>query len=152
MHRKPDVGRPLSFAAYDRREYRTLPVEAGYAIWAHQYEPFDRRFDIDLFERSALLASRVASASVVDLACGTGRVGRWLAASGAREVVGVDLTSEMLQRAHDSGGYAELVQTDICATGLQPGRFDGVVTSMALCQLSRAGIPKALAVSTLIAN
>jgi SAM-dependent methyltransferase len=139
MPRKPDVGRPLGFAEYDRRDYRTLPVEAGYALWAHLYEPFDRRFDIDLFERSALLARRVASASVVDLACGTGRIGRWRAAAGAREVVGVDLTAEMLQRADERGGYAELVQTDFCATGLEAGRFDGVVTSMALCHARDLG-------------
>lgn len=128
---------PHDYAHYDRRGYPTVPVVEGYAGWSKSYDAFmDERFDVDLLKRSELLAARVSGARIVDLGCGTGRIGQWCRAQGAAEIVGADLSSEMLWHAGKKGVYAHLVEADMCATGLDPASFDGVATSMALCHVA----------------
>src|SRR5262245_54981428 len=106
------------FAGYDARHYRTLPVVEGYRRWSPSYE---RSMDGELDE--ALLA-RLWSIDwrqqhrAADLACGTGRTGRWLRARGVSRIDGVDLTDEMLAVARSSGIYARTVQADMRGTPL----------------------------------
>ncbi len=129
------LGGPLPYAHYDRRSYKTVSIEEGYAIWSRKYGDFYDRFDIDLFERSPLLGSRTPGARVVDLACGNGRIGRWLVSVGATAVVGVDRSAEMLAHAVARGVYERTVDADVTATGLPEASFDGAITSMALCHV-----------------
>jgi len=136
--RKP-LGGALPYAHYDRRGYKTVSVEEGYALWSRKYGDFYDFFDVDLFVRSALLGARVAGARVVDLACGNGRIARWLRGAGATAVVGVDRSTEMLALAHDRGVFEQLVQADLTATGLPDASFDGAITSMALCHVADLG-------------
>ena len=56
--------------------------------------------------------------SAVELACGTGRVGKWLAAAGVRVIDGVDLTAEMLELARTKDVYRRLVAGDMRACPL----------------------------------
>ena len=126
------LGGPLPYAHYDRRRYRTLSVREGYAIWSTIYGDHEDRLDLDLLDHSPLLRERVPGARVVDLACGTGRIGRWLAARGEGAICGVDTSDAMLARAAERGAYAELVHADVCATALPGASFDGAVCSMAL--------------------
>lgn len=66
--------------------------------------------------------------TVLDLACGSGRHVRWLAAQGLR-VTGVDRDAEALAPLH---GVAELVVADLEAEGPWPlagRRFDAVVVT-----------------------
>jgi SAM-dependent methyltransferase len=130
------LGRPLPYADYDRRGYRTLPVAEGYAAWAGSYGDLDDRLDIDLFAASPLLAARVPGARVVDLGCGTGRIGSWLKERGAGEVVGLDRTDAMRAFASARGVYVETVAGDVIATGLDQASFDGAVTSLVLCHVA----------------
>jgi SAM-dependent methyltransferase len=125
-----DVGGPKPFAHYDRRHYSTLEVADAYARWAPTYDEVDDRVDLDLFEASSQLTARIPGSRVVDLGCGTGRIGAWVLARGAREVVGVDLTTAMLDRARARGIYASTVQTSVTATGLPAGDFDGAISSL----------------------
>jgi SAM-dependent methyltransferase len=127
-----DVGAPKPFAYYDRRHYPTLTVAEGYARWAPTYDALDDRFDIDLLNASPSLRSLVPGSRVVDLGCGTGRIGAWLDAHGAREVIGVDLCKEMLDRANARSLYASTTYASVTATGLTTGTFDGAISSMVL--------------------
>lgn len=136
--RRP-LGGPLPYAHYDRRGYPTVSIEQGYGIWAGKYGDFYDFFDIDLFERSPLLTRRVPGARVADLACGNGRIGRWLGGAGASAVVGVDRSREMLARADERGVYEQTVLADVTATGLPASSFDGAITSMALCHVADLG-------------
>jgi SAM-dependent methyltransferase len=61
---------------------------------------------------------------VLDLACGTGRIGVWLRAQGVARLDGVDFTPEMLARAERKGVYDRLIQADILATGLPAASYD----------------------------
>ena len=124
------IGAPKPFAHYDRRHYPTLEVTEAYSRWAHTYDEVDDRIDIDLFAASPHLVAHVPGSRVVDLGCGTGRIGAWVLARGAREVVGVDLTTAMLERANARGIYASTVQASVTATGLPAGGFDGAISSL----------------------
>lgn len=135
--RQPDIGSPLPFAHYDTRGYDAVSVVEGYAGWARIYADFDRRFDLDLLERSVGLSEGLAGARVLDMACGTGRIGAWCMEQGAAQVVGVDLSPDMLSRARTRGCYAEVRQASLTDTGLAAGDFDGVITSMALCHVEQ---------------
>jgi len=132
-------GSPLPFARYDRRSYPTLSVEEGYAAWSPVYGDLDDRFDIDLLEGSAVVGPSTPGRSLVDLACGNGRIGAWLATRGATRVAGVDRTMAMLSGARARGCYGALVRARIEATPLEAGAFDGATCSMALCHVRDLG-------------
>jgi SAM-dependent methyltransferase len=136
MTRRTALGGALPYGHYDRRGYRTVSIEEGYAVWSQKYGDFDDRFDIDLFERSPFLTARVSGARVVDLGCGNGRIGKWSRAAGASAVVGVDRSAEMLTLASQRGAYERTVVADVTATGLSAGSFDGAISSMALCHVA----------------
>ncbi len=125
----------MPYAHYDKRGYKTVSVEEGYARWAAKYGDFYDCFDIEVFVRSPLLTERVPGARVVDLACGTGRIGKWLKETGAAAVVGVDRAPEMLAHAEARGVYERTLIADVTATGLPDGSFGGALTSMALCHV-----------------
>jgi predicted TPR repeat methyltransferase len=118
-----DLGAPKPFSHYDLRKYPTFTVADGYARWAPSYDSVDDRLDLDLLDASPLL---------VDLGCGTGRIGAWLRDRGARELVGVDVAREMLERAAARQVYASTVLAPITSTGLASAAFDGATCCMVL--------------------
>lgn len=132
-------GAPQPFAHYDQRRYETLSVPDGYAIWSRCYGDLDARFDLDVLAASPLLRASLPGASVLDLACGNGRIGGWLREAGAARVVGVDVTRPMLAGARGRGVYASLLGADLARTPLGGGAFDGATCSMALCHVADLG-------------
>jgi ubiquinone/menaquinone biosynthesis C-methylase UbiE len=127
-----DVGAPKPFSHYDQRNYRTFGVADGYARWAPSYDSVDDRLDLDLLDASPGLRERVHGARVIDLGCGTGRIGAWLRDHGAREVVGIDVSREMLERATTRRVYATTVLAPVTSTGLADATFDGATCCMVL--------------------
>jgi len=134
-----DVGAPKPFSHYDRRNYPTFSVTEGYRRWAPTFDSIDDRLDVDLLDASPQLRGLVNDARVVDLGCGTGRIGAWLRAAGAREIVGVDLSSDMLERAAVRDVYVRTVCASITSTGLPAGTFDGATCSMVLDHVADLG-------------
>ena len=58
--------------------------------------------------------SRMGAGAIVDLGCGNGAMGEALKArAGGREVIGVDASPMMLEKARQSAAYAKLQQADI---------------------------------------
>jgi len=127
-----DLGAPKPFSHYDLRNYPTFSVTEGYARWAPSYDTIDDRLDLDLLDASPRLRALVDGARVVDLGCGTGRIGAWLHAHHAREIVGVDVSREMHERAGSRQIYASTVLASVTATGLPAGAFDGAICCMVL--------------------
>ncbi|MFH1914384.1 MAG: methyltransferase domain-containing protein [Pseudomonadota bacterium] len=72
--------------------------------------------------------------TVVDLCCGTGVLADMVARAGLNvvDVVGVDNSPAMLNRARARGGGARYLLVDASATGLESGRFAGCAISFAL--------------------
>ena len=114
----------MEFAPFDTRHYPTLTVQDGYREWAETYEAtVVDLMDIRLLERLRQVDWRGVRRAV-DLACGTGRTGRWLRQAGVANLDGVDFTEAMLQRARATNAYDRLVLRDMTDTGLEPGRYD----------------------------
>jgi ubiquinone/menaquinone biosynthesis C-methylase UbiE len=92
-----------------------------------------------LFAPVAALLGDVAGARVCELACGQGRVSRYLARRGAR-VVGIDVSGKLLaiaaerERAHPCGvGY--LLDDAHHLASVRDAAFDGVVCHMSLMDI-----------------
>jgi SAM-dependent methyltransferase len=120
----------MEFSRYDARNYPMVDVKTGYGEWADRYEnAMLDEMDVRLLERLAIDWS--ALATVADLACGTGRIGAWLAARGAGDIDGVDLTPAMLAQARNKGCYRRVVEADVRDTGLDAGSYDLVIQSLA---------------------
>jgi predicted TPR repeat methyltransferase len=108
-------------------------VEALFDMYSHT-------FDKHLVERLGyrtpeLLFAELSQASpptacdIVDLGCGTGLCGPRLRPL-ARQLVGVDLSSQMLAKARELGHYDELVHSDIVGLLRQrPQQFDIAVAA-----------------------
>lgn len=111
------------FSAFDTRHYQTLGVQAGYREWAASYDATV----LDLMDLRLLATLRevvwTTIDRAVDLACGTGRIGRWLKRAGVAAIDGVDFTPEMLAKAAATGVYDRLVLADVAATGLGAGDY-----------------------------
>ena len=121
----------MDFSSFDVRKYRALPVQQGYGEWVHSYEQtVQDEMDLRLLESiEAVPWTEIESA--VDLACGTGRTGVWLRRRGVGSIDGVDITPEMLARAHEKGVYRALYQADITDTGLDAEGYDLAIEALA---------------------
>jgi SAM-dependent methyltransferase len=69
--------------------------------------------------------------TVLDVGCGEGRVGRWLAARG-HTVVGIDSSPTLTVAAREAGGYEEIVCGDAACLPWPDNTFDLVIAYMSL--------------------
>jgi SAM-dependent methyltransferase len=121
----------MDFARFDVRHYPTLSVTDGYREWSRTYESVVQdEMDLRLLERIRAVDWGAAERTL-DLACGTGRIGRWLRGRGVRSLDGIDLTPEMLAQARGKEVYDRLLQGDLRATGLPPAVYDLIVEVLA---------------------
>lgn len=67
----------------------------------------------------------------LDVGCGEGRVGRWLAARGHR-VSGIDSSPTLAAAAREAGGYDEIVCGDAASLPWPDGVFDLAIAYMSL--------------------
>jgi SAM-dependent methyltransferase len=121
----------MDHAVYDKRKYPIVDVREGYGEWVRTYEQtVQDGMDLYLLER-ARAVDWSAARCVLDLACGTGRIGTWLRERSTAIVDGVDLTPEMLDVARGKGIYRALSVADVSATGLPAESYDLCIQSLA---------------------
>jgi SAM-dependent methyltransferase len=74
-----------------------------------------------------------AGRRTLDIGCGEGRIGRWLAERG-HHMAGIDASAELVAAARAAGGYDELIHGDASAAPLPwpNGTFDLAVAFMVL--------------------
>jgi malonyl-CoA O-methyltransferase len=79
----------------------TLESAAAYALWAAAYPPSAHNPLMQAEERAmlALLPADLSGARILDAGCGSGRYLLHARRRGARQLLGVDLSAEMLARA-----------------------------------------------------
>ncbi|MEV2224087.1 class I SAM-dependent methyltransferase [Nocardia vinacea] len=119
-----------SFADFDRRNYRTVDVAAGYDGWAPTYEQTVMdEMDLELLNRLRR-PDWGGVRRAADLGCGTGRTGAWLRERGIRHIDGVDVSAGMLARAREREVHTTLTQADVRDTGLTSGAYDLVISSL----------------------
>jgi SAM-dependent methyltransferase len=133
--RLAEVRRLLDNDAFSTRELtREADPRTGYRSWSESYdEPGN---PIIALEEPAVwsLVESLAPGRALDAACGTGRHARRLAELG-HEVIGVDLTPEMLSRAAANVPGARFLEADLRDIPVQDGHFDLVVCGLALAHL-----------------
>jgi len=99
----------MDHALYDKRRYPIVAVRAGYAAWSRTYEQtVHDEMDVRLLDRLRTV-DWARARMVLDLACGTGRIGLWRRrrCPGAA-LDGVETTPEMLALARSRNLYRHL--------------------------------------------
>ncbi|HXV60196.1 MAG TPA: class I SAM-dependent methyltransferase [Vicinamibacteria bacterium] len=111
------------------RRRRTLDPQAAYALWADTYPPFAHNALMEA-EQAAMerMLRPLRAGRALDVGTGSGRYLRLLSRSGARMIVGLDLSAAMLQRARDSG--MPLVRADARRPPVASRSLDLVVASL----------------------
>ncbi len=121
----------MDAALFDKRRYPVVSAPEGYGEWAETYEAtVAAGLDTPLLESLTTVPWR-AIARAADLACGTGRTGRWLAHRGVRAIDGVDRAPAMLSRAAAKGVYRSLAVADVAATPLPSAAYDLCIMALA---------------------
>ncbi len=80
---------------------------------------------------------------MLDVPCGTGLIGGYLAARGFR-VVGADISPAMLEVARERDHALGLLRADLEAPPWRPGSFDAVVCARFLMHVPAASRPRVL--------
>jgi SAM-dependent methyltransferase len=98
-------------------------------------------FDSGVVDRAVGLLER--SALVVDLGCGPGQVASYVKRRGY-QAVGLDLTSAMLDVAHQLERHLALVNGDVLRLPVRDGGVDGAIAWFSLHNLPRSLLSQAL--------
>ncbi|MBZ0305155.1 MAG: class I SAM-dependent methyltransferase, partial [Anaerolineae bacterium] len=121
----------MEHAFYDKRNYPIVDVREGYGEWVQTYEQtVQDEMDLHLLERLHTV-DWSAPQTVLDLACGTGRIGDWLKQCCSALIDGVDLTPEMLEIARSKAIYRTLHTADVASIGLPAQTYDLCIQSLA---------------------
>jgi len=121
----------MDHSIYDKRKYPIVDVREGYREWVRTYEQtVQDKMDLSLLDKLHSI-DWSAAGCVLDLACGTGRIGIWLRKRSSAPVDGVDFTPEMLEVARSKGVYRALCLADVACTGLTGETYDLCIQSLA---------------------
>jgi SAM-dependent methyltransferase len=113
-------------------------ARTGYRLWSESYDETDNPV-VELEETVVRsMVDTVPSGRALDAACGTGRHARHLVDRG-HEVLGVDLSAEMLRRAAVHVPEARFVEGDLRDLPAGDGDFDLAVCALALAHLPDVG-------------
>jgi len=129
----------MDHSIYDKRRYPIVDVREGYGEWVRTYEQtVQDEMDLRLLDRLQTV-DWATPRFVLDLACGTGRIGAWLRRRCAAVIDGIDLTPEMLEGARSKGVYRTLRRADVASTGLPAATYDLCMQSLADEHLPKLG-------------
>jgi SAM-dependent methyltransferase len=109
---------------------------------AYYHELDHKPFDRELLDRFAALAG--PSASVLDVGCGPGHIGRYLADRGLA-ASGLVLSPAMVVRAQELNPAMTFTQGSMLALPFADGSFAAIVAFYSIIHLSRTDAPLALA-------
>lgn len=121
----------VDHSLYDKRKYPIVEVREGYGEWVQTYEQIVQdEMDLRLLERMQTIDWSMLR-HVLDLACGTGRIGSWISNRSAAVIDGVDLTPEMLEVARRKNIYRTLAIADVSNTRFPTASYDLCTQSLA---------------------
>lgn len=104
---------------------------AGYSTLGRQVHGLDGAAEWASFRS---LLPDIANRRVVDLGCGFGWLSRWADENGAASVLGIDISTKMLERARSqtTAASVEYRRCDLDQVVLEPGSADVVFSSLTL--------------------
>lgn len=111
-------------------EVASVDTVEGYRIWSETYDGLNTAFDFDEPLVKEIIEALPVSVAL-DAACGTGRFSAYLAGRG-HQVIGVDSSPDMLERARERVPRGEFRQGDLRRLPLPDDAVDLVVCSLAL--------------------
>ena len=121
-----------------RREMPEYDVERGYDGWAASYDqPGNELIQLEQPLVRGLL-DELPDGRVLDAACGTGRHAAYMVGRG-REVVGVDSSPAMLERARAKLPEVELLEGELTRLPLDDASVTGAVCALALSHVPELG-------------
>lgn len=135
-----DPGNPMALHMLAATSGAAAPSRAADGYVRGLFDDFAVNFDENLaslqYRAPNLVAERLArevpgnaSLDILDAGCGTGLCGPLLRPF-ARTLVGVDLSTGMIEKARARGGYDQLVVEELCAfMGSRSGAFDVAVSA-----------------------
>jgi ubiquinone/menaquinone biosynthesis C-methylase UbiE len=139
--RLEEVRRVLDDDAYAGGEPTSeAEVQAAYRLWAETYD--DPGNPIIALEQPVVwsLLESIPPGRALDAACGTGRHARQLVTLG-HDVLGIDLTPEMVRRAAENVPEATFLEGDLRAIPADNEHFDLAVCALALAHLPELCAP-----------
>lgn len=104
---------------------RLLPHHANFGTVAEQYNLYRNDFPTHLFQSLQNFDIKIANKRILDLACGTGVLSRFLQNSGA-DVVGVDASKELLEQAKKHQSQIKYLQGTAEQIPMDDASFDMV--------------------------
>jgi predicted TPR repeat methyltransferase len=114
----------MRLSLFDKRGYATVKVRTGYQEWSAHYEATVAvGLDRPLLDQLTSPDWKTL-VTAIDLGCGTGRTGVWLAQHGINQIDGVDVTPEMLEFALTKRVYRHVQIADLTATALRTANYD----------------------------
>lgn len=116
-------------------DVRPMPVADGYDGWARTYDGEDNGCFPMRDDLLAPMLDRLSRGRVLDAACGTGAVASQLIERG-HEVVGIDLSPTMLDRARKAVPDATFLLGDVTSVSLPARDVDHVVCSLAMTHVA----------------
>ncbi|HZT43422.1 MAG TPA: class I SAM-dependent methyltransferase [Chthonomonadaceae bacterium] len=138
-------------------EPQLLDPQAAYALWAADYPPYAHNALMRAEERAmlSLLPADLRGKNVLDAGCGSGRYILHARRRGARHVLGVDLSPQMLARARTENADTQGVRllraglealplpdgwAAVTLCGLTLGHLESLQAPLAeLCRVTRPG-------------
>lgn len=119
---------------FRRRLSPTLSSLDAYKLWAHSYPPYPHNALMEIEQAAMLkLLTDLRGRDVLDLACGTGRYGRIARERGARSVIGIDNSADMLR----AGSFRPAICAAMSQLPLANESVDVVICGMAVGHLPR---------------
>ena len=113
-----------------------IGTREGYANWVHSYDDGDNPLIATEEPVVRPLLDALKVGRVLDAACGTGRHSQYLAELG-HEVVGVDSSPDMLERARVKVPAGDFREAELDELPFPDGSFDSLVCTLALTHLPR---------------
>lgn len=106
-------------------------------------EPYAKEFSKPSEYIDEFLALLPKNAKILDVGCGVGVDAGYMASEGL-EVIGIDLSKEMLKLARQKFPQIDFRQQDIRKLDFPPNSFDGILASCSLIHIPKKDVPALL--------
>lgn len=124
------------------QDYREV-TRRSYDATALEYQQNTAKLLPDV-KANGFLTYLAPSSRILDLGCGPGRDAAYFVDNG-HQVVGVDISSQMIAMAQKSVPLAEFIISDIESLDLRAESFDAIWASASLLHVSKQAMPNVLA-------